>query len=59
MILKLVKLLCFLGLHRYVYKRQGLDMNKTERITTRLSTNGRNTTLKAKGYDYTKLKADG
>ena len=47
MILKLTKLLCFLGLHRYKIINIEFGFNPTDRITT----------LECKNCGHTKLKA--
>ena len=49
MILKLAKLLCFLGLHRYKTINIEFGFNPTDRIAT----------LECKNCGHTKLKADG
>ena len=49
MILKLTKLLCFLGLHRYKTINIEFGFNPTDGITT----------LECKNCGHTKLKADG
>jgi hypothetical protein len=49
MILKLKKLLCFIGLHRYKTINIEFGFNPTDRITT----------LRCKNCEHTKLKAGG
>ena len=49
MILKLKKLLCLLGLHKYKMINIEFGFNPTDRVTT----------LECKNCGYTKVKADG